>query len=124
MIVLNYIKDNEHDSIELESLNGYDLSNMNLHRIWFNKLHSENALFCNANFRSATFEKSSFVKCDFSDSEFIAVNAKDVVFRKCMFKGTKFISSDFENCQWLDCIFEDLTIHNLKLIDCSPDRFE
>ena len=121
---LNYIKDNDHAIIEIKGSCGYDLSNMNLHRIWFHNLDSEKALFGNANFRSAEFVESSFIDCDFSGSKFIAVYAKKVVFENCVFNKTSFISSKFIDCKWINCIFKDLKIHNLNLIDCSPDSLD
>lgn len=90
MILFTYILHDQEKRLDIESLNGYNLSNLHLHRLSyndkykysFNDAYSHNAKFFNSVLRSVIFNHCIFELCCFDKTKFYAGISRRVLIKK------------------------------------------
>lgn len=150
MIIFNYYgKLDNIEELRLNSLNGYTLTNLELHRLSyndehkfsFNNVNSSNASFNNVILRSVYFIDSNFEKCDFKHTKFYAFSGINTVFRNCSFVDVEFVGlingcifqncnfsigdwriTNFENCQFINVEFSQNMFKKCNWIKCTFDE--
>lgn len=144
MISFTYILYDQEKKIDIESLNGYDLSNLHLHRLSHNDkyqysfcdTHSIYANFFKTTFRSVNFIHSIFEQCYFNESNFFATSSNRTIFKKSSFNYAYFADgsrdSTFSECGFfgsyfganflrfwfIDNIFDGCYFKNTKFENC------
>lgn len=118
MIKFNYYGKNEEDTeLFIESLNGYNLSNLHLHRLSyndkykysFNDAYSHNAKFFNSVLRSVIFNHCIFELCCFDKTKFYAGISRRVLIKNSSFCNSSlrasFYESSFKMCYFTNSDF-------------------
>jgi len=101
------------------------------------KINFENINFENINFTNCSLNSVKFFECILDNTNLDNMLLNNVVFSLCQinikffktnFYGVKFIDSrvnvEFIESQIDNCVFENLTIHLLKMYKCSLQRYK
>lgn len=104
-------------SLEKNSENNINLSNLYIHNINFKKASFVNISFNGTSFSRINLENALFENCEFWGTSFIdRTKLKNTTFRNCFFKDCYF-SIDLKEASFLNCNVTNIKVSDEALID-------